>query len=806
MSTVNPKELCMGLIKSDSEEEVVELLSEAGFWDNSHAWRFYGDYEGNYGMIGNQSASAPAALAEKIVNSVDARLIGECRLRNIDPEGPDAPQSIRGAVARFFEENPEGGTAGIVTEWPAQKRTEVAKGMTVAATGFKPTEGNPSITVVDCGEGQTPSALPKTILSLTRSNKARIPFVQGRYNMGGSGALRFCGRENLQLVVTRRNPALLPEVVDEEDRCWSFTVVRREASGRGMRNSVYTYLAPVGASGYPGRGKVLTFDPCDMPLFPERDVPYIRETGWGTLIKLYEYALGGRSHILRRGGVLRQMDLLLPGVALPVRLHECRGFRGALGSHATNLAGIRVRLSDPNSDVLEPGYPATFEMRVEGQPITGTTYVFKKGTAGTYKTEEGVVCVVNGQSHGHLPKSFFRRKELGFGYIDDSILILADCSSFENRAREDLVMTSRDRLADSPIRHALEQELVDALRADAGLKELNNRRRQEEVAEKFADDKPMEMALQKVLRASPTLAALFLDGDRISSPFRTTQVGVQDKFKGKRFPTYFKFEGIEYGEKLSRDCNINRKCRITFVTDAENDYLDRSVQSGEFDLRQISPGQAPVSYDNYSLNLQNGRANLTLKLPHGGKEGDMVEFEALLTDPSRVEPFVNHFALKIIPPASGPSGPGTRKKPPSKQEGEDHESSAELKLPRVRPVYENEFKKLGFTDRTALTIKNSGETVKGEAVYDFFLNMDNLYLLRELKYTRLEPELVREQFKIGLVLLGLALIHDRSDGGSQDSSEPEQSVEEQVEAVTRAAAPIILPLVHTVSELDARTR
>ncbi len=318
------KQLCLDMLRSDSEAQIIELLSSAGFWEDESVWRYYGDYEGNYGTIGNQSASSTAALAEKIVNSVDARLIGECIQRGINPEGSDAPQSIKEAVAQFYEENPDGPTAGVVAEWPDSKRTEVARGATIAATGFKPAQGKPSLTIADSGEGQTPSSLPGTILSLTKSNKLRIPFVQGRYNMGGSGALRFCGRENLQLVITRRNPALLPANADEEDRLWSFTVVRREDTGRGMRNSVYTYLSPVGASERPGRGDVLTFDAHALPLFPERDKPYERDAEWGTLIKLFEYDLPNKSDILRRGGVLRQMDLLLPGIALPIRLHECR--------------------------------------------------------------------------------------------------------------------------------------------------------------------------------------------------------------------------------------------------------------------------------------------------------------------------------------------------------------------------------------------------------------------------------------------------------------------------------------------------
>ena len=48
--------------------------------------------------------------------------------------------------------------------------------------------------------------MPDTFLSLDKSNKLRIPFVQGKFNMGGTGVFEFCGPNGLQLIVTRRNP------------------------------------------------------------------------------------------------------------------------------------------------------------------------------------------------------------------------------------------------------------------------------------------------------------------------------------------------------------------------------------------------------------------------------------------------------------------------------------------------------------------------------------------------------------------------------------------------------------------------
>src|SRR5215467_2685498 len=136
------KELCLALMKADSEAEVIELLDAFGVWQDQNCWRFYSDYENNYNSIGNQQSRPDAALIEKLVNAVDARLMNECLARGIDPESAAAPQSIREAVARFFDDRSDssGPTAGLITEWSNTKRTEVAKGATLAATGFSPKE------------------------------------------------------------------------------------------------------------------------------------------------------------------------------------------------------------------------------------------------------------------------------------------------------------------------------------------------------------------------------------------------------------------------------------------------------------------------------------------------------------------------------------------------------------------------------------------------------------------------------------------------------------------------------------------
>jgi len=789
--------LCLALVHADSEAEVIALLRGAGYWNRQEAWRYFGDIENNWATIGNQQSSPEAALVEKLINSVDARLISACRESGIDPESIQAPKTIRDAVAIFFDprQNLSGGRSGLVSQWPSRYRTEVARGITLAATGAKPGQGYPCLTITDKGEGQAPRMFPETLLSMHRSNKLRIPFVQGKFNMGGTGALRFCGKDNLQLVVSKRHPALA-SAAQEADSDWGFTVVRRQEEGG--RNTVYSYLAPVDCESQPRRGGVLHFRAQSLPILPSGSKAYETESAWGTLIKLYEYQIRRRSHILLGDGLLGRLDLLLHQVALPIRLHECRNYKDT--GVESNLTGIRVRLEDNRGDNLEFD-PSSVDLRIQGQPMTAVIFAFKKGKADTYRSDEGIIFTLNGQTHGHLPTSFFRRQNVGMSYLRDSILVAVDCSRITPRAREELFMNSRDRIAHCDLRNDLERELEQILRTHAGLCSLRERRRREEVEARVAQDRPLEEVIRNLLNTNPSLAHLLQTGTRMRNPFRPA---VDRPFVGERYPTYFCFKGRKAGEALNKECQVGKPARIEFETDAENEYFSRDVDHGTLELA-AGTSIGPVEIDDYSLSLNEGIAVLKVSLPAHLTEGERVSFVAKVNDQTQIEPFVNEFSLLLVPQSSKPPGSSNPPKAPG------------LRLPKVVEVYRDEWKVRNFDRYTALRIKSTpAPAVSHERdmvnVYDFFVNLDNVHLKSFLKaqdrLDRMGVKLVRSQFKYGLVLLGLALLRQDSDTQGESARDGQENrgeladLEQQVETFTEAAAAVLLPVIRSLGELD----
>ncbi len=104
MNNEQLQRLCLALMTADTEAEVVQILDDAGHWSDRKAWRYYGDMENNFSAVGNQMSRPDAALVEKLVNSIDHRLINACREAHVNPESSDAPSSIQEAVAQVLRQ------------------------------------------------------------------------------------------------------------------------------------------------------------------------------------------------------------------------------------------------------------------------------------------------------------------------------------------------------------------------------------------------------------------------------------------------------------------------------------------------------------------------------------------------------------------------------------------------------------------------------------------------------------------------------------------------------------------------------
>lgn len=833
MDNEDTKELCMNLLKADSEDEVIAILKKAGYWDDRAVWRLYGDKEGNFAQIGNQSSFPEAALVEKIVNSIDARLMSECCRRGIDPESDSAPRNLRDAVARFYEGREAiDDDAGTLATWPKAKRTEESRYITIASTGGRPQRGRQSkcmcLTIADQGEGQSAKRLPHTILSLNDKNKQRIRFVQGKFNMGGSGTFRFCGNNGLQLVISKRHPELASHERSEDTTVdeWAVTIVRREEpsniSGEPI-HSEFTYLSPLGAEKEPRYGEILRFKSKTLTLMPHQNEPYSREIQWGTAIKLYEYETTvGQSNIIWPDGLMYALERLMPEIPLPVRLHECRtGYKGEKErSFDTPIAGLVVRLIDGKGDNLEASFPLTVQLCAAGMNMSARIYAFKEDKAATYLKDEGVIFSINGQAHGYLPKSVFSRpKAVGLPRLKDSVLVIVDCSSLSARQREDLFMSSRDRLSKKPIRYELEREIEQMLHDNPELKRLQQQRREQDVESKLKEERPLEEVIDKVLKSSPTLRTLFLRGQRLAKAFsdgagakkgqdRGSSEG-EGGFKGKRHPTYFKVADVPYGKIYNRNCEKGRRARVKFETDVENEYFDRPLDRGHFGL-EILESWEEMSCPSFSLALEDGEAFLNMAIPKEAKVNDWFTIKTSVNDPTLLEPFVNIIKFRLLEKQIHTGG--GKQYPKSKRGGVgDDRVPQGIKLPKVVSVRQDDrnWQLYRFSVETGCHVISDPIEIDGlrHLEHVFYINMDNNSLKTEMKYSNQDPRLLEAKFKYGNVLLGLAMLHDADSDeavskASNGDDQQEGTIQDRIGRVSKAVAPVLLPMIDQLAGLS----
>lgn len=126
--------LCDLLLKAESEDAVEDALKRAGYSDDDPSfWQPFGGFGMNLNQINNQQSDATAALVEKLINSIDAVLMAECRQAGIDPKSSEAPRTMADAVDRLFKVKD-----GRLENLLPKERTALAGRIHFVATGSKP--------------------------------------------------------------------------------------------------------------------------------------------------------------------------------------------------------------------------------------------------------------------------------------------------------------------------------------------------------------------------------------------------------------------------------------------------------------------------------------------------------------------------------------------------------------------------------------------------------------------------------------------------------------------------------------------
>ena len=716
------KRLCQALYSAESEREVIDILHSYSLWEDDSYWTNYGQEDNNVAIIGNQTTSPEAALVEKFTNSIDAILIKEAKLRGIDPKAKEAPQSIDEAMKLFF----------------GNREEELKSQIYMVATG---SQKHPCLAIIDKGEGQTPAMLGETILSLRKTNKIEIKFVQGQFNQGGTAVLPFCGTNRFQLVISKRNQDIA-DTTEDDSHLWGFTIVRRNSLDEQSRNTRYEYLTI--------DGEVPSFEAASLDLLPAK-YPKARSEKLesGTYIKLYEYNLSINSHIHMT--LNYHLSLLLPGAKIPINLMERREWefknRKSIPSMTARMYGHFTQFTQSKKG-LESGFPFVFPMEVDGEKLTITLLCFSNNSFKKNKRTEGVLFTLNGQTQGILKDTFFDRKRVALGYLKESLLVFVDCSNLSVKYREDLFMSNRQHLRNNSFKRKIEKLLEDELSQNKMLQKLQKRRRKELMQEQINNSKGMQKTLSKLLKISPNLNMLFETGKDFEDKIHPADDGKNlFNFQGEEFPSFFKLDTKK--EQYPKECPQNRNFRIAFLSDVEDNYFTREFYQGD---AQFWIGEQEVL--DYTLTLKDGKAYFTSILPQENQVGEKLSYRYIISNKERQEiSFYGEFEVLVTPEVDKEEKQKEEKKPPKKESA--------LEIPQIQEVYRDEWERYDFSEEDIISIKANAQS------YDFFINMDNRYLEQERKNSKDDALRLNEIFKGAIFLYALSLLGDKKEDDMQ---------------------------------------
>ena len=662
---LDPRRLFRALFEASTESEVQGIIAQVPEMGEQHNWRPYGQNESNYGVVENQQASAIPALVEKLINSIDAILTRKCLEERIDPKSRAAPRSIPDAVARFFPRS---------TDWDLPTlRHEQSESIQVIADGPRK---ETSLVIYDDGEGQHPEEFEATFLSLLRGNKNEIHFVQGKYNMGGAGALVFCGNQRYQLIGSRRW---------DNTGDFGFTLIRRHPLSARERMSKratwYEYLVLNGA----------------IPSFPTDSMDLglrNRRFTTGTVIKLYSYDLprGSRSVISRDLNLSLNEYLFDPALPLytidrPERYPKDRALQ-------RDLYGLKRRLEEDGSKYVAEYFSEELTDRAMGSTKV-TTYVFHsrvddksvRETRETirrefFKNNMSVLFSMNGQVHGHYTTEFITRT-LKYALLKHHLLIHVDCTHLNLDFRSELFMASRDRLKDGKEASALRRKLGELLRSGR-LKEIYKARKAavavdstdtQELLRRFTKNLRFRDDLMRLLGNTLDLPAPTTTGKRKRRKPRRKKGDDEPTFSGRRFPSYFRLKQRSGKAGIPMvSVPLGGKRTIQFATDVEDEYFDRVTEPGDLRIglldyvangRKGSGGRLPSRVSEV-LNVakaspHQGTVRLIVNPTEEVAAGDVVKIQATLTGAG--EEFEALFLVKITRAERKGPPKSKRKKP-----------------------------------------------------------------------------------------------------------------------------------------------
>lgn len=787
------KDQALDLLHCESESDVDKVLKKF----HSDEWVPLDRRESNFNVVTNQAASGPKALAELCTNMVDAILLRLAEERGIKPRGSDAPRSVVEAVKILVRL--EGARSGILAEADDHKylREYAEKNLVIGVTGTVSSGSKPCFTFIDSGEGQAPENFEKTFLSLSSGRKKDIPFVQGKYNMGSSGVLSYCGRKWYKLIISRRFDRKSP---------WGWTIIRRRPGG-GAPIAEYLKI----------EDKIPCFESDKILPFVRRDgkvdTEIVRHTG--TIVKLYSYEFGTSANFRT---IREALNENLVSTVLPFRLMDYRnkpdkkrGGRRKFGIDERTVCGMDFqlrRIDDPEADdsdepcgdpihVGNIQHPDLGTLKIQAVPLPREL----PGWLAARRNSFRVYHSVNGQVQYKQGRGFLSQACKLPG-LKDRVVILVDASDMTEAAHNDVWKGDREVIRKTEVGNLYEASVKDAIRKSQPLKSLEKRLAEEET--RHLARETASSLFEDVVAADPHIAQLLPGGAeiRLKSPRTSNERQEEIKpFEGKYSPTFLTLVGRSL-RKNGIDVPQKGDRRVMFRTDARNDWLTRPDNRGEVALEGDARFKISVE-----ASLYDGVLNLVLRALVGTEAGDIVQGNVTLCDDAMPHKLSEPVRIYIV--SDRPKklrGPETQSN--SDEEGAVDRKSAVKGLPSTQWMTrdgrcigdeQTEVWPDHFDDQDGGEVQSLAEDKKL-----YRINYDNAHFQHFLREERsdVQRKVIVEQYRLSMLVLMLGFEHAYSKlGESHETEALEEHSDQFRRIVARGAATVVMSIARTLPQM-----
>ena len=762
-------------LTAKTEADVTTALSDGHL--EAVVWKPLGGIENNYGIVENQQADPMAALTELIVNSIDAILLKNYHKYVGNEYTGDEFETLDAAAETLIDPNDE----------------EIR--LTADGTGGK----SLSLTLSDTGCGQPPKRFEETFLGFLQPGKTKqqYGFLQGKYGMGSSGVLPFCGEQGYKLVLSAG--------VDRPKE-WSWTLIRKNRT-----KDRYEYLTLDG----------------DIPTF----LGTVNGQITGSIIKLFDFTVEAKTQFTT--SFRYRLERYLLDTPISITLADTRGdgqpdvtttnglfatldrYNELVASDQTiaynfedatlDTRDVRIILFE-NDATLEADDSFTHERRYD--PVTAKNKHF---VGGEKHRDQAIFFVINGQTHGDQGRTFIRNR-CSLPHVARDVLVFVDFSTLDDSSVVDLFPASRDRLRNSQSARTLKRELESLLETNDVLVDEERRRRQ-----RLPTDDPDELVedvLMTILERNPALQRYFATGDRLERPTVhdvNANVDSRDRYPSKLelIETYHGPDEydvwssdrststtneadesnvetdttLEYVKEMALNANAWQR----FALDAPNDYLTRSGDPGSID---VIPSDVVKS-----VRVLNGILAITLKSTEHASPGQRLPVHVKVGPAGEDGKMTleQSFTLEYIEPRIDDRTRNTNSHTNGSSEGE-------MILPTTHPVHEEDWDAYdrAFDEDTVVQVMDSTEEI------DVYINMDAAPLQQFLTnnpLTEAGKEYVKRVYKTGVTLYTVAQYMEFRE----EFDEEDVDVTEFVSTAMRGTGQIILDQTISDDQLETLT-